>query len=176
MGCSSAGGPGRALFIPFAPVGYRSRMLTVEPESVTELMNSVPVMPSELLAGGAAVASPLGTEASVNYSPLDRGFEEAEAAATDPCLPPTRWTCRRRLRMRMPPPPHRVRQRRRRRCRRRQRMRRRRRMHRRQRMRRRRRMQRRRRKRRRGRPPPPGRGGLPHSRRDPPAGLLRVAG
>ena len=66
-----AGGPGRALFIPFAPVGYRSRMLTVEPESVTELMNSVPVMPSELLAEGAAVASPLGTEASVNYSPLD---------------------------------------------------------------------------------------------------------
>ena len=34
-----AGGPGQALFIPFAPVGYRSRMLTVEPESVTELMN-----------------------------------------------------------------------------------------------------------------------------------------
>ena len=33
-----AGGPGRALFIPFAPAGYRSRMLTVEPESVTELM------------------------------------------------------------------------------------------------------------------------------------------
>ena len=29
-----AGGPGRALFIPFAPVSYRSRMLTVEPESV----------------------------------------------------------------------------------------------------------------------------------------------
>ena len=50
-----AGGPGRALFIPFAPVGYRSRMLTVEPEDVTELMNSVPVMPSELLAEGAAV-------------------------------------------------------------------------------------------------------------------------
>ena len=40
-----ASGPGRALFIPFAPVGYRSRMLTVEPESVTELMSSVPVMP-----------------------------------------------------------------------------------------------------------------------------------
>ena len=56
-----AGGPGRALFIPFAPVGYRLRMLTVEPESVTELMNSVPVMPSELLAEGAAVGSPLGT-------------------------------------------------------------------------------------------------------------------
>ena len=54
-----AGGPGRAQFIPFAPAGYRSRMLTVEPESVTELMNSVPVMPSELLAEGAAVASPL---------------------------------------------------------------------------------------------------------------------
>ena len=35
-----AGGPGRALFIPFAPAcsmrGYRSRMLTVEPESVPE--------------------------------------------------------------------------------------------------------------------------------------------
>ena len=54
-----AGGPGQASFIPFAPVGYRSRMLTVEPESVTELMNSVPVMPSELLAEGAAVGSPL---------------------------------------------------------------------------------------------------------------------
>ena len=81
-----AGGPGRALFITFAPVGYRSRMLTVEPESVTELMNSVPVMPSELLAEGAAVGSPLGTEASVNYSPLDQGSEEAEAAATDPHL------------------------------------------------------------------------------------------
>ena len=83
-----AGGPGRALFIPFAPVGYRSRMLTVEPESVTELMSSVPVMPSELLAEGAAVGSPLGTEASVNYSPLDQGSEEAEAAATDPVLAP----------------------------------------------------------------------------------------
>ena len=34
-------------------------MLTVEPESVTELMNSVPVMPSKLLAEGAAVGSPL---------------------------------------------------------------------------------------------------------------------
>ena len=47
-------------------------------------MNSVPVMPpeSELLAEGAAVGSPLGTEASVNYSPLDQGSEEAEAAAT----------------------------------------------------------------------------------------------
>ena len=60
-------------------VGYRSRMLTVEPESVTELMNSVPVMPSELLGEGAAVGSPLGTEATVNYSPLDQGSEEAEA-------------------------------------------------------------------------------------------------
>ena len=78
-----AGGPGRALLIPFAPVGYRSRMLTVEPESVTELMNSVPVMPSELLAEGAAVGSPLGTEASLKYNPLDQGSEEAEAAATD---------------------------------------------------------------------------------------------
>ena len=83
-----AGGPGWALFTPFAPVGYRSRMLTVEPESVTELMNSVPVMPCELLAEGAAVASPLGTEASVNYSPLDQGSEEAQAAATDPVPAP----------------------------------------------------------------------------------------
>ena len=74
----SAGGPGRALFIPFAPVGYRLRMLTVEPESVTELMNSVPVIPSELLAEGAVVGSPLGTEASLNYSPLDQGSEEAD--------------------------------------------------------------------------------------------------
>ena len=73
-----AGGPGRALFILFAPVGYRSRMLTVEPGSVTELMNSVPVMPSELLAEGAAAGSPLGTEASLNYSPLDQGSEEAD--------------------------------------------------------------------------------------------------
>ena len=196
-----AGGPGRALFIPFAPVGYRSRMLTVEPESVTELMNSVPVMPSELLAEGAAVGSPLclpyGSDPSryrpqdppprQNYSPLDQGSEEAEAAPADPVPASTRWTCRRRRRMRrrgrprrltrMPPPPHRVRHRRRRRCRRRQWMRRRRRMRRRQRMRRRWRMRRRRRKRRRGRPPPPpGRGGLPHSRRDHPASLLRVAG
>ena len=45
-------------------------------------------MPSELLADGAAVGSPLGTEASVNYSPLDQGSEEAEAAATDPVLAP----------------------------------------------------------------------------------------
>ena len=84
-----AGGPGRALFIPFPPVGYRSRMLTVEPESVTELMNSVPVMPSELLAEGAAVGSPLGTEASLNFSPPDRGSEEAEAVpAPDPVPAP----------------------------------------------------------------------------------------
>ena len=84
-----AGGPGRALFIPFAPVGYRSRMLTVEPESVTELMNSVPVMPSELLAEGAAVGSPLGTQASLNFSPLDQGCEEAEGVpATDPVPAP----------------------------------------------------------------------------------------
>ena len=72
-----AGGPGRALFIPFAPTGYRSRMLTVEPESVTELMNSVRVMPSELLAEGAAVGSPPGTEDSLNFSPLDQGSEES---------------------------------------------------------------------------------------------------
>ena len=97
-----AGGPGRALLIPFAAVGYRSRMLTVEPESVTELMNSVPVMPSELLAEGAAVGSPLclpyGSDPSryrpqdppprQNYSPLDQGSEEAEAAATDPVPAP----------------------------------------------------------------------------------------
>ena len=84
-----AGGPVRPLFIPFAPVGYRSRMLTVEPESVTELMNSVPVMPSELLAEGAAVGSPLGTEASLNFNPLDQGSEEAEAVpATDPVPAP----------------------------------------------------------------------------------------
>ena len=84
-----AGGPGRALFILFAPVGYQSRMLTVEPESVTELMNSVPVMPSELLAEGAAVGSPLGIEASLNYSPLDQGSEEAEAVhTTDPVPAP----------------------------------------------------------------------------------------
>ena len=51
-------------------------------------MNSVPVMPSELLSEGAAVGSPLGTEASVNYSPLDQGSEEAEAAATDPVPAP----------------------------------------------------------------------------------------
>ena len=82
-----AGGPGRALFIPFAPVGYRSRMRTVEPESVTELMNSVPVMPSELLAEGAAVGSPLGTEASLNFSPLDQG-SEAAVPATDPVPAP----------------------------------------------------------------------------------------
>ena len=54
-----AGGHGQARFIPFAPAGYWSRMLTVEPESVTELMNSVPLMPSELLAEGAAVGSTL---------------------------------------------------------------------------------------------------------------------
>ena len=83
-----AGGPGRALFIPFAPVGYRSRTLTVEPESVTELMNSVPVMPSKLLAERAAVGFSLGTEASLNYSRLDQGSEEAEAAATDPVPAP----------------------------------------------------------------------------------------
>ena len=84
-----AGGPGRSLFIPFAPVGYRSRMLTVEPERVTELMNSVPVMPSELPAEGAAVGSPLGTKASLNFSPLDQGSEEAEAVpATDPVPAP----------------------------------------------------------------------------------------
>ena len=74
-----AGRPGRAMFLPFAPVGYRSRMPTVEPESVTELMNSVPVMPFELLAERAAVGLPLGTEASLNLSPLDQGSEEAEA-------------------------------------------------------------------------------------------------
>ena len=79
----------------------RGCMLTVEPESVTELMNNVPVMPSELLAEGAAVGSPLGTEASLNFSSLDHGSEEAEAVpATDPVLPPKRRTCRRRRRMR----------------------------------------------------------------------------
>ena len=87
-----AGGPGQALFIPFAPVGYRSRMLTVELESVTELMNSVPVMPSELLAEGATVGSPLGTKASLNFSPLDQGSEESAPAeavpATDPVPAP----------------------------------------------------------------------------------------
>ena len=84
-----AGGPGWALFIPLAPVGYQSRMVTVEPESVTELMNSVPVMPSELLAEGAAVGSPLGTEANSNFSPLDQGSEKAEAVpATDPVPAP----------------------------------------------------------------------------------------
>ena len=87
-----AGGPGQALFIPFAPAGYRSRLLTVEPESVTELMNSVPVMPSELLAEGAAVGSPSGTEDSLNFSPLDQGCEELapaeEAPPTDPVPAP----------------------------------------------------------------------------------------
>ena len=84
-----AGGPGRALFIPFAALGYRSRMLTVEKESVTELMNSVPVMASELVAEGAAVGSPLGTEASLNFSPLDEGSEEAEAVpVTNPVPAP----------------------------------------------------------------------------------------
>ena len=87
-----AGGPGRALFIPFAPAGYQSRMLTVEPESVTELMNSVPVMPSELLAEGAAAGSPLGTEDSLNFSPIDQGSEESTPAeavpATDPVPAP----------------------------------------------------------------------------------------
>ena len=94
-----AGGPGLALFIPFAPAGYRSRMLTVEPESVTELMNSVPVMPSELLAEGAAVGSPLGTEGSplgtedsLKFSPPDQGSEESAPAeavpATDPVPAP----------------------------------------------------------------------------------------
>ena len=62
-------------------------MLAVEPESVTELMNSVPVMPSELTAEGAAVGSPLVTEASLNFSPLDQGSEEAEAVP-DPVAAP----------------------------------------------------------------------------------------
>ena len=115
--------------------------------------------------------------------PPTRGLRRPRQPRPTPCLPTKRRTCRRRRRMRrrdrprrltrMPPPsPHRVRQRRptlclipkRRRCRWRRRM------------------------RRRGRPrrltrmlppPPPtecGRGGLPHSRRDPPASLLRVAG
>ena len=83
-----AGGPGRALFILFAPAGYRSRMLTVEPESVTELMNSVPVMPSELLAEGAAVGSPLGREDSLNFSPLDQGSEESAPAVAVPATDP----------------------------------------------------------------------------------------
>ena len=94
-----AGGPGRALFILFAPAGDRSRMLTVEPESVTELRNSVPVMPSELLAEGAAVGSllgtegsPMGTEDSLNFSPPDVGSEESAPAeavpATDPVPAP----------------------------------------------------------------------------------------
>ena len=90
-----AGGPGRALFIPFAPAGYRSRMLTVEPESVTELMNSVPVMPSELLAEGAAVGSPLdtkgsplGTEVRLNFSPPDQGSEESAPAEAVPATDP----------------------------------------------------------------------------------------
>ena len=87
-----AGGPGRALFILFPPTGYRSRMLTVEPESVTDLMNSVPVMPPELLAERAAVGSPLGTEDSLNFRPLDQGSEESAPAeavpATDPVPAP----------------------------------------------------------------------------------------
>ena len=91
-----AGGPGRALFILFAPVAYRSRMLTVEPESVTELMKSVPVMPSELLAGvGSPLGtegSPLGREDSLNFSPPDQGSEESAPAeavpATDPVPAP----------------------------------------------------------------------------------------
>ena len=87
-----AGGPSRALFIPFAPASYRSRMLTVEPESVTELMSSVPVMPSRLLAKGAAVGSPPGTEDSLNFSPLDQGSQESAPAealpATDPVPAP----------------------------------------------------------------------------------------
>ena len=83
-----AGGPGRELFIPFEPAGYRSRMLTVEPESVTELMNSVPVMRSELLAEGAAVGSPLGTEDSLNFSPLDQGSEESAPAEAVPATDP----------------------------------------------------------------------------------------
>ena len=94
-----AGGPGRALFIQFAPAGYRSRMLTVEPGSVTGLMNSVPVMPSELVAEGAEVGSPLGTEGSplgtedsLNFSPPDQGYEDSAPAeavpATDPVPAP----------------------------------------------------------------------------------------
>ena len=52
-------------------------------------MNSVPVMPSELLAEGAAVGSPPGTEASLNFSPLDQGSEEYEVVpATDPVPAP----------------------------------------------------------------------------------------
>ena len=107
-----AGGPGRAVFIPFAPVGYRSRMLTVEPESVTDLMNNVPVMPSELLAEGVAVGSPLGTEASLNFSPLDQGSEEAEAVpATDPVPAPQEEDMPEAPADAdaAPPPPHRVR-------------------------------------------------------------------
>ena len=109
-----AGGPGRALFIPFAPVGYRSRILAVEPESVTELMNSVPLMPSELLAEGAAVGSPLGTKASLNFSPLDEGSEEAEAVPDPvpapqeedmPDAPANAEEMPRRRLMRMTPPP-----------------------------------------------------------------------
>ena len=84
-----AGGPGRALLIPFAPAGYRSRMLTVEPESLTELMNGVPVMPSERLAEGAAVGSPLGTVDSLNFSPLDQGSEESAPAEAVPAT--NRW-------------------------------------------------------------------------------------
>ena len=46
-------------------------------------------MPSGLLAEGAAVESPLVTEASLNFSPLDQGSEEAEAVpATDPVPAP----------------------------------------------------------------------------------------
>ena len=66
--------------------------LTVESESVTELMNSVPVMPSELLAERAAIGSPLGTEDSLDFSPLDQGSEESAPAeavpATDPVPAP----------------------------------------------------------------------------------------
>ena len=55
-------------------------------------MNSVPVMPSELLAEGAATGSPLGTEDSLNFSPIDQGYEESAPAeavpATDPVPAP----------------------------------------------------------------------------------------
>ena len=45
-----AGGPGRMLFIPFVVPGLRTRMLADEPEELTELMHSVPVMPTSVVA------------------------------------------------------------------------------------------------------------------------------
>ena len=40
-----AGGPGRMIFVLFVPPGQKSRMLTVEPEALTELMYTTPLTP-----------------------------------------------------------------------------------------------------------------------------------